>query len=227
MVDLPKPPAAAWVPWTNDQEWIRRRDEIAVDWLRYRARIERSEPVLQVPSGANRYRTGSGPVAELAGTGRVATYKSSLGPGPRLVMLAGIRLLATAVDAADGHGVVATEGLIFPLDGWAMATGAINLATMEVTPDERTAEQIKLLEDLHYHLYNGWAHKEVGRQATKRILPQLADSGMTYSVFVGSIIAINPRHLDNNEDIKDMHKALPPEWQRQREELTTASYDLF
>jgi hypothetical protein len=222
MLDLPKPRAAAWAPWSSDRDWLQKRDEIATAWLSAQARIAGTDTVLQVHSHADDHRRGDGPIAKLARNGKVATYKSPAGSGARFVDHADIRLLATAVGDADGQAVAATENPTFPLYGWAMATGAINLATGEVTPDERTPEQIKLIEHLENQLYNGWSHKEVGRRATAHVLPQLVESGMTYPVFVGSIIALDPRHLDNNSDIADMHKALPPTWASQREELSNS-----
>ncbi|KGH46488.1 hypothetical protein IN07_12015 [Modestobacter caceresii] len=120
---------------------------------------------------------------------------------------------------ANGFSLAATENPTFPLDGWAMAVGAVDLATNAVTSDERSAEQIEMLERLVQKLYNGWSHKEVGRRASAYYMPRLADAGMTYSVFVGSLIAIAPRYLDSNSDIDAMEKALPASWKLQRQAL--------
>jgi hypothetical protein len=43
---------------------------------------------------------------------------------------------------------------------------------------------------------------------------------MSYAVFVGSLIALAPRHLDSNSDIEAMKKALPPAWASEREALS-------
>ncbi len=51
-------------------------------------------------------------------------------------------------------------------------------------------------------------------------MPMLAASGMTYAVFVGSLIALDPRHLDSNSDIEAMRRALPPAWVSEREALS-------
>lgn len=61
-----------------------------------------------------------------------------------------------------------------------------------------------MLESFVDQFYNGWAHKQVGRRASAYYLPKLADSGMTYDVFVGSLIALDPGHLDSNRDIDEM-----------------------
>lgn len=116
---------------------------------------------------------------------------------------------------AGGCSLVATEARRLPLHGWAMATGAVNLLTGEVTVDERSEEQRLMLRDFADQLYNGWSHPQVGRRASAHDLPLLATSGMTYEVFIGSMIAADPRHLDSTRHIGAMMKALPPEWRAQ------------
>lgn len=100
-----------------------------------------------------------------------------------------------------------------------MATGALNLATMQPTSDSRTPEQREMLQAFAPLLYNGWSHPEVGRRASAHYLPKLAASGMTYAVFVGSMIALDPAHLDSAQNVEAMGKSLPPEWAAQRAKL--------
>jgi hypothetical protein len=112
-----------------------------------------------------------------------------------------------------------------PLGGWAMAVGATDLSTGQVTPDTRTPEQVDMLEAFVDQLYNGWSHSQVGKPAARYYLPRyylprLADSGLTYSEFVGSVIALDPAHLDSNTDIEAMRKLLPPAWEAERAELS-------
>lgn len=218
IVSTPHP--AAWAPWLNDDtSWLQKRDGVAVSWLIRQAQTDSSRLVVQGTSHANQYRQGNGPLAELSRLGDVATYRSPVGPGAIFAPDPDIRLLATAMKAADGRSVVATESPLFPLHGWAMAVGALNLATNEVTSDERTPEQVTLLTRLMDSLYNGWSHREVGRRATAYYMPKLVDTGMTYEIFVGSLLAIDPRHLDSNSDIEAMKKALPPTWAAERTAL--------
>ena len=42
---------------------------------------------------------------------------------------------------------------------------------------------------------------------------------MSYSEFVGALLALDPKHLDSNSDIDDMKKALPPIWEVERAAL--------
>lgn len=101
--------------------------------------------MVQGASHAHHYRDGDGPIAKVARVGAVATFRSPVGRGPTIVPHADIRLLATGARTANGHSVVVTELPTFPLRGWAMATGALNLETDEQTQDSRTGSQIKML----------------------------------------------------------------------------------
>lgn len=220
MLGFEPPRATAWAPWRKDREWLQRRDARACSWVLERATEENVRAVVQGDSHADDYRDGDGPIAKVARMGTVATLRSPVGRGAIIVPNAGIRLLATGARSADGNSVVATESPAFPLRGWAMATEALNLETGERTEDSRTASQIQMLEAFVGQLYNGWAHKQVGRRASAHYLPKLVESGMTYDVFVGSVLAIDPGHLDTNSDIDEMYKALPPAWADERAQLS-------
>ncbi|WP_322920376.1 hypothetical protein [Nocardioides renjunii] len=226
MLKVNLPTAAAWAPWADGRrDWLIDRVELSAKWLSDRAVLDGSHIVLQVRSHAADYRRDDGPIAHLAREGAVATYKSRVGHGATFVDSPDIRLMATAMSTAAGHALAATELPTCPLIGWAMATGAVNLATGEVTADTRTPTQIDTLAIFISHLYNGWAHKQVGRRASAHYLPKLADSGMTYVVFLGSMLASAPRYLDSRSDIAEMKRALPPAWRAEAEQV--AAYDYF
>lgn len=223
MLPVAPPTSAAWAPWLEgSREWLVERDYVTAAWLAARARAEGCRIVVQGTSHAHSYRDNSGPLGALARAGDVATYKSPAGRGATFVHHADIRLLATAMSAAEDHPIAATEQPTFPLQGWAMATGALNLATGEITADERSSEQLELISTFVDQLYNGWRHPQVGRRACAYYLPKLAAAGMTYPIFVGSLIALDPRHLDRNDDIKAMTKALPATWTAEVEALRNA-----
>jgi hypothetical protein len=206
--------ALAWAPWGDgDRAWLLRRDDLATEWLRAQAQDHGSDVIIQAAAGAAHYRREEGAIGDLAREGKVATYLSRVGNGATLAPGADIRLLATAMLAADGHSIATTELPGMALLGLAMATRALNLATGEVTEDQRTPEQKWLLEAFVPQLYNGWSHKQVGRVATIHYLPLMVDAGMSYMVFVGSLLAICPQYLDSNSDIDAMKRALPPTWQ--------------
>jgi hypothetical protein len=223
-VELPR--AAAWAPWDDgNRDWLMSRDKIAVDWLAKRATTDCSPIVVQVPSHADEYCRDDGPRGQLARAGSIATYKSPVEHGATFVDKPDIRLMATAMSTAAGHALAATEQPTCPLAGWAMAVGALNLATGDVTPDTRTADQKKILDHFISQLYNGWSHKQVGRPASAHWLPKLAASGMTYVTFLGSLLADAPRYLDSRDDITEMKRALPRSWQDEAEQV--ANFDYF
>lgn len=123
--------------------------------------------------------------------------------------------------AAQGHILAATELPTFPLSRWALAMGALDLSTGLTTKDTRTPDQREMLDSFVDQLYNGWSHKQVGRRAAAYYLPRLAESGLSYPQFVGSVIALDPGHLDSNDDIEAMERVLPPEWEAERASLST------
>lgn len=216
----PPPTATAWAPWLDGQrDWLLDRDQRAVTWLIDRARHDGSPIVVQATSHADDHKHGDGPLAQLAKVGKVATYRSPVGHGATFAHMANIRLLATAMRTAAGHSLVVTELPSVPLDGWAMAMGAIDLSTSLPTPDTRSDEQREMLETFVDQLYNGWAHKQVGRRASAYYLPKLAESGLSYAQFLGAVLAIDPGHLDSNSDIAEMERALPSVWREQRSAL--------
>lgn len=222
MLTFDSPKSTAWAPWRRDRDWLLRRDEQACAWVLKRAKEEGGKVVVQGASHADHYREGDGPIAKVARLGKVATFRSPVGPGATIVPDTNIRLLATGVGSADGHSVVATESPTFPLRGWAMATGALNLETGDHTQDVRTDSQVEMIKAFADQLYNGWSHKQVGRRASAYYLPKLAESGMEYDIFVGSLLALDPGHLDSNRDIEEMYKVLPATWAEQRAALRTA-----
>lgn len=222
VLQTPQPSAAAWVPWLDgERQWLGKRDVAAAAWLTRQAQAERSGIVVQGVHTLTATERTQGRWVCWPRRGKVATYRSPAGPGATFVHNANIRLLATAMGTAGGHSLVATKLPTFPLDGWAMATRAMNLATGTATEETRTGEQSQMIDGLVDQLYNGWSHEPVGRRATAYYLPRLVQSGMTYAVFVGSLVALSPRHLDSQSDIDAIKRALPPAWEAERAKLAS------
>jgi hypothetical protein len=111
------------------------------------------------------------------------------------------------MDCADGFSIAVTEHPAFPLRGWAMTLGALDLRTKRPTPDERTPEEIEIFESMVDQLYGGWSHPS-GKSAAKYYLPQLAEAGMSHAIFSGALLAVAPERCDR-EMIK---KSSPPTW---------------
>ena len=202
--------AVAWAPFTyDDLDWVRRRDTIAVAWAMTRARSEGAKTVLRVPTNADHWKREAGALGAFAKASTVVTNRGkSHGWGVTLVPWGYAREVGDGMACARGSSLVVTEHPALLLEGWAMALGAIDLRTGEVTADTRTDEQRADLDHLVDSLYNGW-RGVIGVRAAQRVLPKLAESGMTWAVFVGSILALDPSRVE----VKEMKRYAPQVWQ--------------
>jgi hypothetical protein len=99
------------------------------------------------------------------------------GSGPILVYVPYLELLELAAGKARGSSLCAVEAIGFKLEGWAAATGALNLDTGEVTPPPDT-----LLEPLEHLVFvgnNGWGDA-YGKRDAGRIMPELRTLSADY-----------------------------------------------
>lgn len=121
------------------------------------------------------------------------------------------RELASAMSGAADSSLCATEHPVFPLRGWAMVLGAIDLTTREPTPSTITEEQMRTLEHMAATGYNSWSSAP-GSYTAPPSMARLADSGLSYDVFVGALMALAPNHADP----KDLIRYLPARWRAER-----------
>jgi len=146
--------SVAWAPWvdfhaldsgttsgSDERDWLERRDKLASAWVFARSNADGRGLVLRVPSHADDYRRGR--FSALACRAEVITNRGRhvSGGGATLVPDGYPREIAGCMDCADGTGIVVTEHPAWPLEGWAMALGALNLRTLKATVDRRTDEQ--------------------------------------------------------------------------------------
>ncbi|MCR6030798.1 hypothetical protein GGQ22_05005 [Nocardioides sp. zg-579] len=212
--------AVAWAPHADyagvdsgeaDREaeidWLRRRDQLAVAWVLHRAKADNTTLVLRVPSHAHHYKEGQGAIAQFARSAQIVTNRGGGARGATLVPNGYAKEVAGGMDCADGSSIAVTEHPAFPLKGWAMALGALDLRTKRPTPDERTPQQLEIFQSMVDQLYGGWSHPS-GKSAAKYYLPQLADAGMSHAIFSGALLAVAPERCDR-EMIK---KNSPPKW---------------
>ena len=203
--------AVAWAPYTTeDLDWMQRRDGAAVAWVQERCRAEGRPGVLRVASHARDYAQHYNDAAmrAFARASTIVTNRgAATGHGPTFVPWAYARELAGGMRCASGSSLVATEHPQLPLEGWAMALGAVNLRTGEVTEDTRTPEQQELIEQVVSTAYNGWTSAP-GDSAARRVLPELAESGLSWATFFGSVLAIEPHRADP----KELMKVSPAAW---------------
>jgi hypothetical protein len=193
-VPLPQFSAAAWAPFAaDDAHWLHRRDAAAMRWLVQHASGDRL--VLCVPSHARHYLAQRGIRGQFAKAASIVTLGSGSAHGATFAGDVNAQLLACAMHcAAQGHAIAVTE-TVFPLGGWAMEVHALDLRTGEVPKDTRTLEQRATLARLVDVLYQGWSG-ELAKQRVPDYLEELASSGMTWSVWAGSLVALSPDHAD-------------------------------
>ena len=201
----PKFSAAAWAPFVvDDAQWLNRRDAAAMRWLVQHAPGDRL--VLCVPSHPRHYLAQRGIRGHFARAASIITLGSGSARGATFAADVTAQLLASAMHAAEEHPIAVTE-TVFPLGGWAMEVHALDLRTGEVTKDTRTWDQRATLARLVDVLYKGWC----GELATQRVpgyLEELADSGMTWSVWAGSMVALTPERAD----LQEAEQYLPDAW---------------
>ena len=86
----------------------------------------------------------------------------------------------------------------------------LNLRTLKPTPDTRTDDQRRQLAHLLDTVYNGWT-REPAKWTAGPAMASLADSGMTWATFVGSVLATHPHSCD----IQKMAKVAPEVWRHE------------
>lgn len=190
-------------------DWLRRRDQLTVAWVLHRAKIEHTSLVLRVPSHAHQYKDGQGTIAQFAREAHIITNRGGArgARGATLVPNGYAQEIAGGMDCAHGSSVAVTEHPAFPLRGWAMTLGALDLRTKRPTIDERTPEQLELFESMVDRLYGGWSHPS-GKSAARYYLPRLAEAGMTHAIFSGALLAVAPERCDREL----INKNSPPTW---------------
>jgi hypothetical protein len=80
------------------------------------------------------------------------------------------------------------ESAQFPLIGWAMETGAVNLLTGEPTPETRTDHQREELDHIHFYGNNGWTRGFGADQALRVLRDLLTKEPLPAEVIVGSML---------------------------------------
>lgn len=216
--------ATAWAPYADlelltgdgdvrdaELDWVRRRDALSAAWVLHRAQLDHTSAVLRVHSHAHQYRHDHSSFSGYAAQATIVTNRSrNECRGATLAPWCDANTAAGTMQCADGSSVLLHEHPTFPLMGWAMALGAVNLRTLRPTPDTRSDEQREQIEDLIFSTYNGW-RAEPGRNAARYALPRLERSGMTWAIFVGSVLAIDPRACD----LLEIEKVAPRAWRQE------------
>jgi hypothetical protein len=217
------PPAVvAWGPCTSDRDWMMAREARAVAWVLNRCRLEGRGGVLRVPGHASHYTSGGNEaVRRFADAATIVTDRGSArGLGPTYVPWAYAPQIADAMILATGSSLVVTEHPAMPLLGWAMQLRAVDLSTGVVTVDTRSDQQRALIGQAVDLAHNGW-RSSPGDRVAGSLLPELAGSGLTWAVFLGSALALDPRRVQ----VDDMLRVAPAVWKAERADLMKRLYE--
>jgi hypothetical protein len=126
--------------------------------------------------------------------------------GPVLALGPTLKLLDTAIRTADGQSLAIVEHIPHSLDGWAAATGAINLATGESTP--RVPDEIhEALVDLQREGNNGYPTPRKGTSygtMVKSLIAELKEhgySGEFVATYLGGPGRVRQHRREPDEDL--------------------------
>lgn len=207
--------AVAWVPWNDgNPQWLDQREPLAAQWASQRCSIEQRKGVLRVQAYADDWKAGHGVISGFARKATIVTNRSGSASGPTLVPDAREpRLVAGGMQCAIGASLVVVENPYFPLEGWAMQLGAIDLTSGEPSQDTRTTEQVEEIAMMVDQGYNGWRSLP-GNRSAEQHMPRLAESGMSWWVFFGSVLAMNPHRAD----LKELTRRSPARWRTEMRE---------
>jgi hypothetical protein len=206
--------SVAWAPFTHERlEWLHRRDDEAATWIMRRSRAEARRPVLRVDTDATHWRRDPGPVGLVGRAGSVVTNRSGSGSGPTLAYNPTDRCMASALACARGYSIVAVEHPSLPLHGWAAAVGAIDLRTGDVVADPLNQQQRDRIDSIVRQAYNGW---KAARRFVSEPMAELADAGVTWWDFVGTVFAVEARRVDFSE----LRALAPAPWRAEDEAWT-------
>ncbi len=159
----------AWVP-SNDHTPPDDAAEIAAAWVLEQARAHALQPLLR-----DQVKGGN------PGRGHAV-----------LAYLPDYDDVHNSIQAARFGAFAAVESGATPLIGWAMATGALDLTTGEVTADTRSPALKEAIERIHFFDNNGWT-RGFGADGAKRILGDLSPPDRDKNLILGGLCALGSR----------------------------------
>ena len=212
-----EPPIAAWGPFTGDRDWMLVREARAVAWALNRCRVEGKGGVLRVPCHSAQHTSGANEaVRRFAAVATVVTdERGTWGMGPTYVPWGQARQIGDGMATAKGSSLVVTEHPAMPLVGWAMQMRALDISTGAVTEDTRSPEQLKLIGQAVELACQGWRYIP-GDRVARCVMPELAESGLSWAVFVGSVLALDP----GRAQVREILHVAPELWRAEHAETT-------
>lgn len=123
------------------------------------------------------------------------------GSGPVLVDMPDLTLLALAHSLANGESLCAVESGALNLNGWAVATRAMNLHTGQTESNPPPAI-LKLFDDLLWAGNNGW-FDSLGKRDAQRLLKIILKASSSYDAdFVASYVIGKGKSADAAKQIR-------------------------
>jgi hypothetical protein len=186
---------AAWVPDDQPSRDNDRAAALAAAWVKSDAATQKATPLL-VTSDLSAQR-GSQVTSRFAQDYLATTPRGEMrnqrganrGRGPVLGYLLSYKDIGLATQLARNSSLALVEDRTYPLIGWAMETGALNLRTAEPTPDTRTPHQRKELEHILFNGNNGWADEFAANQTLRILRDLLSNAPLSPEVIVGTMLA--------------------------------------
>lgn len=182
--------AAAWVPDDDPQRDWEDAASLAVDWIISEGRKQRATPLLVTPT-QSQWNAGVESITRFARRYPATTPRSrrvAKSGGPVLAYVPDYESLYLASTYARGSSLAVVETIQFPLIGWAMELGALNLLTGEPTPDVRSDHQRAELERVNFYGNNGWTRGFGASQASRVLSDVLRQDHLSADVIVGTML---------------------------------------
>jgi hypothetical protein len=186
----------AWITLADYHASPDEAARVAVGHVLDEARRSHTEPGV-VATDLDPLRQGPPALVAFAKTYPRATPKLRGLPGgsrPVLAWAPDYETLSLATAATGGSLLVVVETAMPSLLGWAMHTQAVDLTTMSVTVDTRSAAVLADLERLKWAGNNGWTD-EAGKQQAEQTLQSLAErKELDRDVVLGTLLAMGVHH---------------------------------
>jgi hypothetical protein len=186
----------AWITLADYHASPDEAARVAVGHVLDEARRSHTEPGV-VATDLDPLRQGPPALVAFAKTSPRSTPKLRGLPGgsrPVLAWAPDYETLSLATAATGGSLLVVVETAMPSLLGWAMHTQAVDLTTMSVTVDTRSAAVLADLERLKWAGNNGWTDEAGGQQA-EQILQSLAErKELDRDVVLATLLAMGVHH---------------------------------
>jgi hypothetical protein len=181
---------AAWVPADDVADSPEAAVHLAASWVTEQARQLRTQPLLVLPE-ARTAKGGPEAIKRLAQQMKWTTPRARGGQAGSAVLayVPDYKGMDLAAQRADGAALAVVAYPHPPLGGWAVERQALDLVTMEATPDDRPRELLEHLDHLDQCGNNDWT-TAFDKGVVPRILASMLEVGpLDPGVILGAMLA--------------------------------------